>query len=235
MKTLVCTLAIGEARIPHVNKLLQTFKQYTDYEVVVYTDRPSTSISTPTDRVIRVDDITSAPFKVQAAFNFNLKGIVTAHAYRNFLSYDRVIWADCDVYLTDKCPRLDEYIDGDVYFRIGPFPPPPSVAELKYQIIRKIMHTPNKRKELVYVNEVLFVINRNSRSTKFIIRWSDLCIFSSLNYGINPCYEAVEVAIALNDCDDLKIAEIPKYNFTPTKHPAATLFTEHRDKPFAYI
>jgi len=235
MKTLVCTLAIGEPRIAQVNKLLQTFKQYTDYDVVVYTDRPPTSINAPADRVIHVHDITSAPFKVQAAFNFNLKGIVTAHAYRNFLSCDRVIWSDCDVYLTDKCPRLDEYIEDDVYFRTGPFPGPPAVAELKYQIIRKIMHAPDKRKELVYVNEVLFVINRNSRSTKFINRWTDLCVFSSFNYGINPCYEAVEVAIALNYCADLKIAQIPRYNFTPTKHPPATLFTEHRGKGLDYI
>lgn len=235
MKTIVCTLAIGEPRIRHVNKLLQTFRQYTDYEVVVYTNLPAKSIDAPADKIIQVEDITSAPFKVQAAFNFNLKGIVTAHTYKNFLDCDRVIWADCDVYLVDKCPRLDEYIEDDVYFRTGPFPPAPAVSEAKYQLLRNLMHRPDKRKELVYVNEVLFVINRNPRSTKFIIRWSDLCLFSSFNYGINPCYEAVEVAIALNDCVDLKIAEIPKYHFMPPKHPPATLFTEHRDKPFAYI
>lgn len=234
MKTLLCTLAINKTRTPHVNKLLQTFRQYTDYDVMVYTDQPPEHIDSPTNMLIRVEDITSAPFKVQAAFNFNLKGIVTAHAYKTFLDYDRIIWADCDVYLTDKCPRLDEYTIDDVYFRIGPFPPPPSVAEIKYQQIRKMMHTPDKSKELVYVNEVLFVINRNPRSTGFINRWGDLCVFSSLNHNINPCYEAVEVSIALNDCANLKVGEIPKYHFIKT-HPKPTLFTEHREKPFAYI
>lgn len=234
MKTLLCTLAIGKRFIPPVNKLLQTFRQYTDYDIVVYTDQPPAHIDSPANMIIRPDEITSAPFRVQTAFNFNLKGIITAYTYKHFLNYDRIIWADCDVYLVDKCPRLEEYTEADVYFRLGNLPPSPSVAELKYQQIRKIMHTPDISKELAYPNEVLFVINRNSRSAKFVNRWSDICVFSSLNHHINPCYEAVEISIALNDCEDLKIGVIPRYHFVEN-NPPATMFTEHRDKPFPYI
>jgi len=227
-------LAIKESRIRHVNLLLRTFRQYSDYDVVVYTDQHPKNIDAPANKVIQVTDITSAPFKVQAAFNFNLKGIVTSHAYKHFLEYDRIVWADCDVYLTDRCALLESYTENEVYFRIGKFPPPPSVAERKYQQIIEIMKVPDTSKDLVYPNEVLFVIRRCPNATQFINRWADLCVFSSLNHHINPCYEAIELSMALGFCKELDIGKIPIQHFIPGKGPA-TLFTEHRDKAFAYL
>lgn len=101
MKTILVTLCVGKDRIPQTLKFIKTFNQFTDYDIAVITDTPS-SFDKERAKVIKLSDITKmAPFVGPGnyIFNYNLKGVVTNFVYDTQPKYDRIIWSDCDVFL----------------------------------------------------------------------------------------------------------------------------------------
>jgi hypothetical protein len=232
MKTLVCTLLINKGRADEVNKLVSSFKEHTDFDIVVYTDQPNEDIKH--DFVVQMADIGDYRIKVQAAFNFQLKGIVIQHAYRDYPQYDRIIWADCDVFITSS-HRFEKMVETDMYVRGGPFPPQNQAFDKLKTIAKFIAFRPlPEPKDLLYINEVLMVFNRSPRTTLFLNKWFNLCVHSTMNWGINPCYESVEFAIAAYQTPDLTHTDFPKFHVTKDT-PVPTIFTAHRDKDLIYM
>jgi hypothetical protein len=224
-------MLINGGRTHEVNKLVQTFGAYTDFDIVIYTDQPHNGIDH--DNIVNLSSVGDYRIKVQAAFNFNLKGIFIHHAYRTFSQYDRIIWVDCDVFLTGPCPHLfDQMTDGDLHARIGPFPPSNQAFDKLNIIANFIQLRPlPKTDQLPYINEVMIVVNRTPLSSLFVDKWFNLCVHSTMNWGINPCYEAVEFAIAAYGVPDLDIQELPRRH--GLEH--TSIFTSHRDNDMIYM
>ena len=202
-KTLLCTIVVRETKLPFIDDLIQSFTEYTDFDIVVYTDLPLDDIDH--DNVIDIREVTDLPLIYGSnCFNYNLKGVVTHYTYHNNPEYDRIVWCDCDVFLTKPSLILNGMNEYDFYGKINTFPPDDDVpVNLKYHKLRKVLGYDNHLDELKYVVEVLMVLNRSEAVDKFLERWYYYCVFTCTQEDyINVAYECVEIALALLDCKD---------------------------------
>ena len=187
MKTIVCTLAMGPGpRVDHVNRLIDTFTRYSDYDIIVFTDQDTDTINT--DRVITLSDITDVPVRIRTSFNYNLKGIVTQYTYNTFPEYDRVLWCDCDVFMSQPCPEFDAFTEADMYCRNSPFPPrnPNAAVYVKYLAVLEELGLEDKYYETMpYITEIFLLLIRGEKATAFVNRWGELCTLVSKNIYIN--------------------------------------------------
>ncbi len=229
-KTIICTVAVGEHKLEDVNRLVKTFTEYSDCDIVVYTDCVD---GVEHDNVIDITGVTSCFLHRGVIFNYNLKGIITGYTYDRFTEYDRIIWMDCDLFLTGRCIPLDDMNESDIYGRLERFPLNHIQQYDKHLLLMQEfnMDWGDIYDDLWYWIETILIVNRNERSEKFLHIWKELCERISNETKINPCYECVEFALSLFQCDDLIVGKIPRYIRRPDV-PVITLHTMLRGKPF---
>ena len=90
MRTVLVTLCIGQHRVEDTLTLIDTFQQFTDYDIVIATDTAS-SFSDKYVDVLTLSDITDMPpylGKYHYVFNYNLKGVVTKFVYEKYTDHD---------------------------------------------------------------------------------------------------------------------------------------------------
>lgn len=201
MKTVLVTLCIGQHRVEDTLTLIETFKQFTDYDIVIVTDIVSSFSDKGVD-VIALSDITDMPpylGKYHSVFNYNLKGVVTKFVYEKYTDHKRVIWSDCDVYLTKPCTFLEAYTEANLYGIVAK-------ASVNKDFLRKFLELKSilnlERDDCLTVNECMLIFTRSVATDQFMRNWVRV-IEASYRHGLKPYYEMIEIGIALEMTNDM--------------------------------
>lgn len=226
MKTLVCTVIIGERRAYQAERLAASVAEFTDFDTVIYHDK-----TTPIeyDNTVLLNDHFHVHYKISGMFNFNLKGMVIKDAYDRFPDYDRYIFLDADIVIWRKTDLFKYMESEDFYGTIRLF----GEGHLNSQSQRKwerLIHifdgdieTPFEG--MPYVTETIFVLKRGEAVTQFLDLWSYICYVSSLNY-VNPSFECVELGMAMYLTPQMSTVNICGSPFKKND----CLKTEHRNE-----
>ena len=233
VKTIVNTIVTGgEKRVAEVNKMAATMAEFhPNYDLVVYADEHYPDLNVP--EVVLISDVLP-DVKVYmnmaaGAFNYNLKGLVTAHTYKTRPEYNRVIWCDCDVYFKKKSDILESWCTDDLYGRVGWFPvgvPGSQSVEKMYALLNDmdIMVSEKSIIDMPYINEVLIVFMRSEEMDVLMHNWVSI-INRSYKLELMAAFESVELGLAYHltravHITDYKETGIPKED---------AIFYEHRD------
>lgn len=207
MKTGFCTLSIN--RTNHTLRLAESLKQNSDYPLTIYTLEPEMFDGY---NVVDIRSFSSAPEKINATFNYNLKGIITNHFYNN-TTFDQLVYVDCDVVLTQTSDVLQTQLsEGDLW---GVFASFDNVHRklpqgLKYNAVREYFGIRDDiLLNMKYFTEVMFVLNRGDYTGEFLNNWRNICEEISKT-DIEPAYECVEFGMAVYETKDLDYRNLRK-------------------------
>jgi len=195
-KTAVITLCVGKDRIEDTERLIDTFTKYSDYDILVVSDCIENLPDRPDVKYIELKSITELPTfmgRQGETFNYNLKGIVIKYCYEKFLNYSKLIWADCDVFLTRKNEYLDTLNSADIYGRSGLISHNPDFTK-KFNQLKVILNFDFV--DAPTMNECVIIFNRSLALDKYMRDWARV-IEASYENGLKPYFELVEIAIAL--------------------------------------
>lgn len=220
----VVTLCEGNTYVEKCSRMIDSIKQNTEYPVHVYT---STTPVQNADRVIDIKEFSDAPFRIQAAFNYNLKGIIINHFFNN-TDYEKIVYLDCDIVINKPSKAFEnEMNDYDFWGNVSSF----SEEHTKLQsgqkfedVIRRLNIKNIDILKAKYVTETIIVFNRTEKTKRILQNWADICEQVSKT-NITPAYECVELGIAIQQVEDAKFGLLGKTSL------ANDIFeTEHREK-----
>lgn len=221
----IVTICEGERFVPWCERLGQTLKEHSDFPLHVYT---YTGEFENADQIVKFPSFSKAPTRMNATFNYNLKGIATKHMF-NTTDYDQIVFLDCDIVMTKPTLAFTEEMStGDVWGNFSNF----GVAHQGVQSgakYKEIMAHLGFEKDfflsMKYFTETMLLLNRTAASQDFVNNWGWVCEEISQT-RINPAYECVELGIAMHisgdvECNQLKATSLKRDQ---------TFLTEHRDK-----
>jgi hypothetical protein len=225
MKTLICTIIVGEKRAYQAERLAESVKEfYPEFDTVIYHDK-ATPINH--DTTIEINDLFKVPYKISGMFNYSLKGMVVKDAYDRFPEYERIIFLDADIIFWRRTKLFEHMILKDLYATIRWFNPihEKAASGRKYHRLAHFLEGSIDLKfpGIPYVTETIIVMLRNERITRFIDLWAWICETSSINH-VNPSFEAVEIGIALHNTPEVEWHNICGSPFKKND----CLRTEHR-------
>ena len=213
--------------LPQCNTLAASLKEHSDFALHVYTY--THEFSDDVDEVVRIQDFTDAPPRLNTTFNYNLKGIVTNHMFTNN-DYDQIVFVDCDLVMTSPTKAFEEELsEGDIWGNYSKFDATHRLLQsgAKFDHIVELLDISGDFFEaMYYFTETMLVINRSNATAKFLNNWARICEAVSAT-NINPCYESVELGMALHQTKaDLDLRQLRTTSLKTDK----TFLTDHRDK-----